>query len=268
MKIAFPAEGPALDACISGRFGTAVFLLIVDLENGNVETIPCIATSGERGAGIKLISMAIARGAQVVITGFCSPAVCDQLEAADIKVITGVEGTVGDAVERYRKGLLGPGESIKDQVAKKHVPFVSAMLFPALAQAGRQFINLLPVMLGVVFLIGLFNTFVSADILARIFSGAGFLDTILGACFGSLFAGNPVNSYIIGAQLLDYGISLFAVTAFILAWVTVGLVQLPAEIAAFGTRFALVRNGFSFIIAILIALIMVWFLRLTGVVLS
>ena len=97
---------------------------------------------------------------------------------------------------------------------------------------------------------------------SHVFSGNPALDTIVGACLGSIFAGNPVNSYIIGRELLNYDVSLFAVTAFILAWVTVGIVQLPAEIAAFGKKFALLRNGFAFIMSILIALLTVGLLRL------
>ncbi len=57
--------------------------------------------------------------------------------------------------------------------------------------------------------------------------------------------------------MLVYGVSLFAVTAFITSWVTVGLVQLPAEIAALGKKFALVRNVLSFITSIAIAILAV-----------
>jgi len=109
-------------------------------------------------------------------------------------------------------------------------------------------------MAGVVLLIGLFNAFVSRDLLASVFSGNPLLDTFWAACFGSFLAGNPLNSYVIGGELLRYGGSLYAVTALIIAWVTVGLVQLPAEIAALGRRFALVRNAASFLLAIAIAI--------------
>jgi len=77
-----------------------------------------------------------------------------------------------------------------------------------------------------VLLIGLLNTFVSRNFLAALFSGNPVLDTLLGAFFGSILAGNAINSYIIGGELLEYGVSLFTVTALIITWVTVGLVQL------------------------------------------
>jgi len=103
----------------------------------------------------------------------------------------------------------------------------------------------------------LFNAVVSKDFVASIFSANTALDTLLGASFGSILAGNPINSYVIGGELLEYDVSLFAVTALIIAWITVGVVQLPAEIAALGRRFALVRNAVSFVVALVIAIVTV-----------
>jgi uncharacterized membrane protein YraQ (UPF0718 family) len=55
--------------------------------------------------------------------------------------------------------------------------------------------------------------------------------------------------------MLDQGISLMAVTALLVSWVTVGSIQLPAEMQTFGLRFALLRNGISFVFALIIALL-------------
>jgi hypothetical protein len=46
-----------------------------------------------------------------------------------------------------------------------------------------------------------------------------------------------------------------------MAWVTVGLAQLPAEISALGSRFALVRNAISFALSIAIAFATVGILK-------
>ena len=86
----------------------------------------------------------------------------------------------------------------------------------------------------------------------------------MGSMIGSISTGNPITSYIIGGELLKEGVSLFAVTAFIAAWVTVGVIQLPAEAAILGKRFALTRNALSFIFAILVALATVVTLRVIG----
>ncbi|MFP4640860.1 MAG: hypothetical protein ACLFPU_01590 [Dehalococcoidia bacterium] len=130
-------------------------------------------------------------------------------------------------------------------------------IWQALRKSVNQFVNILPILLGVVLLIGLFNTFVSREALGAIFSGVPILDTLWGALFGSILAGNPINSYVIGGELLNDGVSLFAVTALIVTWVTVGLIQMPAEMVALGKRFAIARNAVSFVFSIPIAVLTV-----------
>ncbi len=76
---------------------------------------------------------------------------------------------------------------------------------------------------------------------------------------GSILAGNPINSYVIGKNLLDIGIGLSGVTALLLTWVSVGLIQLPVESKALGIRFALVRNIAGFMVAIIMSFVIVWF---------
>jgi uncharacterized membrane protein YraQ (UPF0718 family) len=153
-----------------------------------------------------------------------------------------------------------PEEKPKSRVAI----FDRYILVHAARSSAKQFANLLPILIGVVLLIGLFDAFISKELLTSIFSGNIIIDTLWGAFFGSILAGNPINSYIIGGELLVYGVSLFAVTAFVIAWVTVGLVQLPMEIAALGKKFALLRNSFSFILSIIIAVLTVTALKLLG----
>ena len=118
----------------------------------------------------------------------------------------------------------------------------------------KSFGTALPVILGVVLILGLFKVYVTPQMIASLFTGELFRDTVLGSIMGSILTGNPVTSYIIGGELLKDGISLFAVTAFIVAWVTVGIVQFPAEAAILGKRFALARNGISFLLSILVAI--------------
>lgn len=124
--------------------------------------------------------------------------------------------------------------------------------------AGKSLLNNLkmsiPILLGVLLLVGLVNTAVPRAFFARIFTGNLLLDPFIGALFGGAAAGNPLTSYVIGGELLKNGISLAAVLAFIVSWVTVGTVQLPAESLMLGRRFALLRNAVSFLMAVLLAL--------------
>jgi len=126
----------------------------------------------------------------------------------------------------------------------------------------KSFLVMVPILLGVILLIGLFKTYITPDLISSIFKGKLFQDTLLGSLIGSISAGNPISSFIIGGELLKEGVSLFAVTAFIVAWVTVGLVQLPAEASILGKRFALTRNFLSFILAIVVAIATVLTLRI------
>jgi uncharacterized membrane protein YraQ (UPF0718 family) len=121
-------------------------------------------------------------------------------------------------------------------------------------KAIRSFSDSLPILFGVVLLIGLFKTYVPSKAISSVFTGELFRDTFIGSTVGSISAGNPITSYIIGGELLKEGISLFAVTAFITAWVTVGIIQLPAEASILGKRFAISRNILSFIFSVLVAI--------------
>ncbi len=71
---------------------------------------------------------------------------------------------------------------------------------------------------------------------------------------GSILAGNPVNSYVIGESLLNFGVGVAGAMALMLTWVNVGVIQMPAEAAALGWRFTLLRNGVGFVVAVLMAL--------------
>ena len=121
-------------------------------------------------------------------------------------------------------------------------------------KALKSFGAILPILIGVILLIGLFKVNIPSKLISSIFTGEIFRDTFFGSMIGSISAGNPITSYIIGGELLKEGVGLFAVTAFITAWVTVGLIQLPAEASILGKRFALMRNVLSFLFSILVAI--------------
>jgi len=84
---------------------------------------------------------------------------------------------------------------------------------------------------------------------------------IIGASVGSIAAGHPLASYLLGRELFERGVSLIAVTALIVSWVTVGMVQLPAEALILSTRFAIYRNIICFFSAVMIAFLSVYMLR-------
>ena len=118
----------------------------------------------------------------------------------------------------------------------------------------KGFLSMLPVLIAILLLLGIFDVYITKDILLSLFISNNFVDTITGTLLGGVLTGNPMISYILGGELTDAGVSLYAVTAFILSWVTIGLVQLPAEVEIFGIRFTFYRTLFTFITTVLVSL--------------
>ena len=120
----------------------------------------------------------------------------------------------------------------------------------AIIRSWRGFSRTVPMILGTLLLVSL-ASLIPKSFYIKIFQGT-FLDPIIGAIIGSISAGNPITSYIFGGEMIKNGVGLMAVTAFIVSWVTVGTIQLPAESMILGKKFALIRNLLSFISAIII----------------
>lgn len=126
----------------------------------------------------------------------------------------------------------------------------------------HAFINLLPIIFGMLLLTSLVLTVLPPSMVAKVFGHGALTDVILGAGFGGIITGHPLASYILGGELLAMNISLMAVTAFIVSWVTVGVVQFPAEALLLGARFAFYRNLLCFFSAIALAYMAVLSLNL------
>jgi predicted Fe-Mo cluster-binding NifX family protein len=251
MKIGITVEVPDLEAPVAQRFGLCRYLLVVDSEALDFEAVPNPGASAGTQSGIQMVILAISKGVEMLVTGYISPTAQKHLTENGIRVIPGVQGTASAALDSLRRDLLDRTCAEKGEAGKGRADTFRL----ALRRSAGQFAGLLPVMAGVILLIGLFRTFLAKEMLAAVFSGNALQDAFLGTCLGSLLAGNPINSYLIGAGLLDQGVSLCGVTAFMVAWVSVGLLQLPAEITALGRRFALARIGLSFCLAMAVAIL-------------
>jgi len=108
MKIAISSTGPTLDEQVEMRFGRCAYFLIVDQQTMELEAVenPNIAAGG--GAGIQSAQMMADKNVTVMLTGNCGPNAFQTFGAAGIQVITGVSGTVREAVEQYNAGSLKP----------------------------------------------------------------------------------------------------------------------------------------------------------------
>ena len=256
MKIAVTVLGKDLDARVSDKPGTASHLLVVDMVSQKVQWFEGSGKSG-RGAGLQFITMAVDERCDVFLTGWLSPVSERQLGARGIKVLTGKAGTAAQVLEEFERiHAANSGPVPKGASDTSHRPKPRA-LANACRQAFTQIGSMLSVIVGVVFLTGLVTAFLPRHALSDFFAGGTLQGIFKGALVGSILTGNPANSYIIGKQLLDQGIGTGTVTALICAWVTVGVVQLPAESAALGRRFAVFRNFLCFLLSMIIALVMV-----------
>ena len=107
------------------------------------------------------------------------------------------------------------------------------------------------------FFILLKNILLESGVLNSFLLLPAWFSTLLFTLAGSIFAGNPVNSYILSGYFYSQGVPLIALTSFIIAWVTVGLAQMPVEQEYFGWKFVIVRNLISFVLSILAASLIV-----------
>ncbi len=106
MKICISSTGKNLDAVVDQRFGRCQYFLIYDTETMKVKTISNEATLSSGGAGIQAAQIVTKEEIDSVITGNIGPNAFQILQAAGIKVYTGAEGTIKEAIESYKKGEL------------------------------------------------------------------------------------------------------------------------------------------------------------------
>lgn len=108
MKICITAQGNNLEAQVDPRFGRCQYFLIVDPDTLEFEAIenPNIEAMG--GAGIQSGQFMASKEVKAVLTGNVGPNAFNTLKAAGMDVISGVVGTVKEAVEKYKKGELKP----------------------------------------------------------------------------------------------------------------------------------------------------------------
>jgi uncharacterized membrane protein YraQ (UPF0718 family) len=139
------------------------------------------------------------------------------------------------------------GQKTKNKKQKK------ASFQQVLKKSSFSFLAMTPMLIGVIGLVGLLQVLVSPRMFSSLFRGNALVDTLIGTLAGAVASGNPVVSYLLGGELLEQGISLYAVSAFILSWVTLGFVHLPVETEVLGFRFTLYRNILAFVVTMIIA---------------
>ena len=134
-------------------------------------------------------------------------------------------------------------------------PSQKSSFWKILYKSSLSFWAMAPLLFGVIGLVGIFQVLVTPKMLSSLFRGNFMVDTLIGTLTGAAASGNPVISYMLGGELLAQSVSFYAVSAFILSWVTLSFVHLPAEVAVFGGRFTLYRNILVVVFTIMIAVL-------------
>jgi len=106
MKIAITAEGNTLESEVDPRFGRCSHFLIIDTDTMNFESISNESAMASGGAGIQAAQTIAKSGVEAVVTGNMGPNAFQTLSAAKIKVFIGANGTIKEAIEKYKKGDL------------------------------------------------------------------------------------------------------------------------------------------------------------------
>ena len=141
----------------------------------------------------------------------------------------------------------------KPAKTNKQNPEVSPLLGKALINSTKSFVGIMPMMIAVIALVAIFQTYVTPKVISSFFGYSNVSDIFIGAFMGAIANGQGSISFIIAEGLKEQNVSLYALSTFTLAWVSLGFVQLPAEIGVFGLKFTIIRNILAFLSTISIA---------------
>jgi len=112
MKLAVTAKGTSLSDDVDPRFGRAPYILIVDTETMEYEVLDNSPNvNAFKGAGIQAATMVAEKKAEVLLTGYCGPNAFRTVQAAGMKVVSDVTGTVEQVVNSFLSGNMQYSEA-------------------------------------------------------------------------------------------------------------------------------------------------------------
>jgi len=122
--------------------------------------------------------------------------------------------------------------------------------------AYRAIGRLLPMMVNILLMVALIMGFIDKQFISSwLGSAQNGWNIVIAALLGSVLMIPSLVGFPLAASLLLKGASLTAIATFITTLTMIGVVTLPLEIKEMGGRFALLRNGLSLIVAVVIGLL-------------
>jgi len=106
MKICVTSGGNTLDSGVDPRFGRCPYFIFVETNNLKFEAVQNPNVEAMGGAGVQSGQFVAERQVKAVLTGNVGPNAFQTLQAAGMDVVTGVSGSVKEAIEKYNKGEL------------------------------------------------------------------------------------------------------------------------------------------------------------------
>ncbi len=110
MKICISSTGNDLNAKVDPRFGRCQIFLFVDIDTLEIEAVPNPAATAGGGAGTKAAQLVADKRVEAVLTGNVGPNAYTALEAAGIKIYTGMSGICQDALDSFKQGKVSSVE--------------------------------------------------------------------------------------------------------------------------------------------------------------
>ena len=133
----------------------------------------------------------------------------------------------------------------------------------ALLKAWKSLKNILPMLLGVILLIGLLLSIIDTKLISKIIGGeSGFYGVMLASLVGSITLIPGFIAFPTAALLLTGGAGYIQIAAFVQTLMMVGIVTLPMEIKYFNKKVAILRNILSFVLSIGVAYLIGLILKL------
>ena len=112
MIVAVTSKGTHLSDEVDPRFGRAPYILIVNTGTMEYEALDNSSNvNAFKGAGIQAATMVAEKRAEVLLTGYCGPNAFRTVQAAGMKVVSDVTGTVEQAIKIFLSGEVHYSEN-------------------------------------------------------------------------------------------------------------------------------------------------------------